>query len=232
MYQAVISSNFDAVALLRYGHFDESTFLLRNALSRIQAFGRLASLTHYGSPALPPKVTSVSLRDAKGSLCSSPVSSTFHVECFDIFAQAFIVEDAGLMSYTDETASTCASVCLYNMALGMHLKGLSLGVAAHIRKASGLYQKVFSVLSTFVKSSSDPLSSLLLGTVLNIVSCESYLRSHAVAEEWKIVYSNLFVWATQSTEYPAIADQPEEMAFFVNCAVFLSNQDIIAASAA
>jgi len=228
MLQSIVSVNFDAVALLRCGRFDESAFLLRTALASIQE-----SAAHPLTPASSTEgqsfgqVLSVSLEDC------DKVASYAYISHFEVFNRAFILEDVDLVSVSDETSSLCASVCLYNMALAVHLKGLTHGCMGNVRKAFGLYQKVFSILSTLNHGPTHSSSSLLLATAMNIISCEAEIRGPASTSEWRGVFTNLFTWATQTEQQvPTIYNNPEESAMFSTCAVMYSKQTFSAAPAA
>lgn len=233
MFESVLTTNFDAVALLRYGRFDESLFLLRVALSAVQEEGAVPPLEACTGEGAQAMVSSIPLEDCEGGCASSKAKSgDDQSSCFDIFTRGFIFEGPRSLANSDRNACLCASVCLYNMALGMHLKGLKEGGLGYLRKASGLYEKVFSILSGFAPEPTDSASSLLLATVLNLIACEGELRGHTSTNSWKIVYSNLYAWATQTAERPAAVHQPEELEFFATSAVLFSNQNFTSAAAA
>ena len=224
MFKSVASTYFDAVSLLRVGRFDESISLLRAALAAVQAAGREPT------QAMGPTgtIVSVSVADCE-DLCSRKFAMGNNTTYFDIFGRAFIFEEIQCLANTDENASLCAAVGLYNMALNMQYKGLRDGVSAYLRKASGLYQKVFDIVRLCNPSPDDTVSCLLLATVLNIIACESELRGHASIEEWKIVYNHLFEWATQT---PCNAIGPEELQLFTSNAVLFASQLVCTAPAA
>uniref|UniRef100_A0A7S3P3I8 KIF-binding protein n=1 Tax=Amphora coffeiformis TaxID=265554 RepID=A0A7S3P3I8_9STRA len=228
MFRSIVSTNFDAVALLRYGRFDESAFLLRTALAAIQQAGVHPMIpTPMSEGQSSGQVLSVSLED-----CDKAVSYTY-LSCFEVFNRAFILEDAESISDSEETFSLFASVCLYNMALAMHMKGLTQGCVGNVRKAVGLYQKVFSILSTLNPSPTHSSSSLLLATAMNIICCEAEIQGPAATKEWRDVFCDLFDWATQTEQQvAAIYNNPEESTMFSTCAVMYCKQTFSAAPAA
>ena len=245
MFESVISANFDAVALLRYGLFDESATHLRSALMTIQRTRHMSPSCQDERSISCPSVSSVLVADkdnnkeqAKRSpntnndTKKTPIFAN-QTSCFDIFNRGFLLEDAvNELPYTEETSAVCASVCLYNMALALHLKGLSKGSAASLRRASGLYEKVYTILCSLAPSPADSLSCMILAAVLNIIACESELRGHAAVEEWKNTYSNLYTWATQGSSCPAVFGHPQDLSFFTTSAVLFQNQEFAAAPAA
>ena len=225
MFESVISNIFDAVALLRYGHFDESTFLLRVALVDIQKAGHLDA---FQGPQEEGKLSTVPI---EGNLKSSGMPNVNQTSCFSVFNRGFIFEDASSLPPTDVAASRCASVCLYNMALGLHLKGLSTGESGYLRKASGLYRKVHTLLSTCTRTPEDSSSTLLLAALLNLIACESELHGHGVVGEFKSTFASLFSWATQA-QCSAVYDQPDDFTFFTTSALLFCNQNLATAPAA
>lgn len=234
MFESILSNNFDAVALLRYGRFDESSFLLRVALTAVQE-ANAVPLEGHAVAAQEAIVVSIPVEDCEGHLCPNKSRTTSGNEtcCFDIFRRGFIFEGPQSLANSHRNACLCASVCLYNMALGMHLKGLTEGGIGYLRKASGLYEKVFSILSGFGPDSTDSACTLLLATVLNLIACEGELRGHSSTNEWKAIYSNLFTWATRTPTNPAsVLNQPEELEIFTTSAVLFSNQKFTSAPAA
>lgn len=234
MFESVLSANFDAVALLRYGRFDESFFLLRVALSAVQEASAIAPpLALESSSSQEALVASIPVQDCEGNICGkSTATNGEETCCYDMFLRGFIFEGPQSLSNSDRNACLCASVCLYNMALGLHLKGVRDGGLGYLRKASGLYEKVFSILTGFAPDSTDSASTLLLATVLNLIACEGELRGQSSPNAWKSVYTNLYAWATQTTAQAPILRQPEELDFFTTSAVLFSNQNFSSAPAA
>lgn len=231
MFESIISVNFDAVALLRYGLFDESLEQLRGAVTAIQATESLPVQQDVGFSS--PKLSSVLVVDQQGKLCSTKARGMVQTNCSDMFMRGFIFEDADSLPFTDENSAVCASVCLYNMALTVHLRARSnSGTTNHLRRASGLYQKVYSILSGLPPTYAESISVLFLATALNIIACENELLGYSAADEWKRMYSSLFSWATQTSSFPAVFDYPQELAFFTTSAIVFYNQKLAAAPAA
>lgn len=175
------------------------------------------------------QVVSVPIQDNDKAITFS------YSSCFELFDRAFILEGVDSPSLSDEAASLCASVCLYNMALALHLKGLIQGGMDCLRKASGLYQKVFTILSSLSTKPTHSTSSLLLATVMNIIACEGEFggpTADAVIH-WKSVFGEYYSWLTSDDEeHPVIYSNPEETDLFTTCAVMFYNQTFAVAAAA
>ena len=229
MFESVLSTNFDAVCLLRRGRFDESMYLLRMAMAAVQAAGN-EPLDSSSAGAPHGIIASVPLQDYEDDL-SFKMAMKNKTSCFDLFERAFIFQGPQSLGNTDENASLCAAVGLYNMALNMHMKGLHTGASIYLVKACGLYQKVFTIIRAVAPAPTDSVAPLFLAAVLNMICCESELRGAPAAQEWKNVYSELFTWATQS-ESSIRAMEPEDLETFCSNAVLLSNQDFCSAPAA
>ena len=209
MFESVVSTNFDAVCLLRTGRFDESLYCLRIALAAVQAAGQEPTGNNKGP---------------QGMIVSVPLQDDDKDEPYvDLFKRAFIFEGSKSLANTDENASLCAAVGLYNMGLAMKLKGGEM----FLSKASGLFQKVFSILRSCAPTPSDSASSLLLATALNIINCESDLYGYSAAQTWINIYLDLFQWAAQEPDF-----EPEEFEVFTSNAVLFSSQHFSAAAAA
>lgn len=230
MFESVISANFDAVALLRYGLFDESVAHLKCAIAGISAAGACSPPLEVEVPL--PKVSSVQVADENGNLCSSKAPVANQTSCFAIFTRGFIFEGVKSLANTAESSAICACVGLYNMALAMHLKGLSQGGEIHLRKAFGLYKRVYDLLPNFTQSPAESMSVMFLAAVLNMIACKSELHGHAAVEEWKNVYNDIFAWATQTTPYPAVCENPQDLSFFTTSIVMFQNQKFATAAAA
>ena len=223
MLESVVTHNFDAVALLRYGRFDESAFLLRKAVEMVQMAGQLP--LEHSPEKMRARVASVPLQDLPVSQASS----------FPLFAKGFILERATFLPNNDEMAPLCASLCLYNLALGVHLKGLARGSASALERAASLYRKVYNILSSYTPSSADSSRAILLAAVVNIIACESELRGPGATatQPWKEVYNQVFSQVTStSQDLSAMMEQPDELTFFTSSAVFYANQNLSAAPAA
>lgn len=234
MFESVLASNYSAVALLRYGRLEESMVLLRQASAAIKD----ASTVESTSPTMIPRdqvaraeVVSVALDDCECTFF--PQDDDSNVASFDFFKRGFVFEgQSQSLANTAENACICACVCLYNMALAMHLKGLMTGQSSYLRKASALYQKVFTIVQNYAPEPEDSISSLMLGAVLNIIACENELQGHSATKKWKVLFKDLFYWATQSVHTSALIQQPEEFDFFTVSLLLYSNENIVAASAA
>eukprot|EP00977_Amphora_coffeiformis_P013145 scaffold3400_cov169-Amphora_coffeaeformis.AAC.9 len=100
------------------------------------------------------------------------------ISCSHIFNRAFIFEGPSSLNSTDENASLCASVGLYNMALAAHSEGLTRGGPSCLVAASGLYRKAFSILQALAPLPTNSVSSFLLATVLNLIACENELGGY------------------------------------------------------
>jgi hypothetical protein len=222
---SLATTNFDAVALLRYGRFDESMFMLRVALSTITdtPSTRLEEATE-----IRPSIMSLPIDASCDKPTYSP-DSTFS----DLFARAFVFEGTATLPNTDRNAALSAAVCLYNMALNFQVKGLKNGDMQLITKATGLYEKVFSILSSYDPDCRDTTSSLLLATVLNLIASKNELYGEVpTTKQWKTVYNNLYGCLMYGSSRPVILESPEEMAFFTTSAVVFDNERHICAAAA
>lgn len=235
MFESVLSTNFDAVSLMKVGRYDESMYLLKVALSAIQDAGRRQEwCDHVGALGMIVSVP-LGLEDCGRSHPKAP-SCTAEVSFSGIFHRAFIFHGPQSLADMDENASICASVGLYNMALGMHLKGLTNGGHACLHRATGLYKKVFALLRSHALVPTDSVSSLLLATVLNIVACEGEIRGYgdSSTQRWMQIYNDLYAWATSSSDCgsPAVMQQAEEMEIFASSSVFFAGQNFCTAAAA
>lgn len=226
MFESAISLNFDAVSLLRCGRLDDSIYLLKSVLSVVQT----AEVPEFSQAVIGPQ----------GRVVSVPLDGDPHDDCIpkltprvssNLFNRAFIFEGHQSLANTDENASLCASVGLYNMALTLQMKGLTTEGPTCLAKAAGLYQKVFSILQVLAPEPTHSVSSLLLATVLNLVACESELRGYPPARPWMNVFRNLFAWATRLPE-AALLQQPEEVEIFAATSVFFASGNLCAAAAA
>ena len=227
MFESVLSTNFDAVSLMKIGRFDESMFLLKMALTAVQNAGQERS-EDAGTLGM---IVSVPLEDC--TRFSKFTSSHTEVSFTGLFNRAFIFKGPQSLGNMDENASLCASVGLYNMALNMQLKGLTGGGLPYLSKAAGLYKKVFSILRSYALVPTDSTSSLLLATVLNIIACESELKGYNSTQPWMQVYNDLFAWATQfSSSCAAVLQQPEEIDIFAASSVFFASHNFCTAAAA
>jgi hypothetical protein len=225
---SIITTNFDAVALLRYGRFDESMFMLRVALATISE-SRSAAVKET-APEVTPSIMSLPIEDSCSSSNNnnnSPDSTYSHM-----FARGFVFEGTSSIPNTDRNAALCAVVCLYNMALSLHVKGLKHGGSHLIATAAELYQKVYSLLSSYQLESSDSVCSLLLATVLNLIAAESELRGDVPTSPWKSVYNKLYAMLLYGTDRRVIFENPEEFSFFTTCAVVFDNEKHMSAAAA
>lgn len=210
MFESAISTNFDAVCFLRSGCFDEALFCSKVSLASVQAAGQ--------------KPTEDSMGTSTATIVSVPVHDGSNDKAsVDLFNRAFILEGTKSLANTDENASLCAAVGLYNMALAMKAKGGEMFLA----KAMGLFQKVFSIVRACAPTPTDSMSSLFLATVLNLIACQSELFGFSAAQPWINVYQDLFQWAAQA---PSL--EPEEFEVFASNAVLLSSQQFSAAAAA
>uniref|UniRef100_A0A7S3P7L8 Uncharacterized protein n=1 Tax=Amphora coffeiformis TaxID=265554 RepID=A0A7S3P7L8_9STRA len=231
MFESVLSTNFDAVSLMKIGRFDESIYLLKLAIAAVQNAGQQEHREDEGALGM---VVSVPLEYC--DRLSKFTSSTTEVSFSGICNRAFIFQGSQSLANMDENASLCASVGLYNMALNMHLKGLTIGGPACLSKASGLYKRVFTILRSYALFPIDSVSSLLLATVLNIVACESELKGYCddSTQQWMKVYNDLFAWATTQSdcESAAILQHPEEIDLFASSSVFFAGQNFCTAAAA
>ena len=231
MFESAISTNFDAVSILRCGRFDESLHLLKSVLSVVQQ-------------AVAFHESSQEESGPQGVILSVPVEGDGHEDerlpkftpslsgsCSNLFNRAFIFDGNESLANTDENASLCASVGLYNMALTLHLKGLTTEGPSCLIKASGLYRKVYTILQTLEPQPTDSVSSLLLATVLNLIACQGELQGHQSAQPWMQVYMHVYAWATQSS-HAAVSQQPEERSIFAASSIFFSSQNLCTAAAA
>lgn len=258
MFEQVLRANFDAVALLRCGHYRPAMTLLTQALTVVQQ----TTTDPYQAPSPAPmrNVISVVLhdddnedQDAQYNPRMLPSSQLPYAE---IFQRGFIVETGhhAALTNSDQDASLCACVCLYNMALLMHLKGLQTdgGGLSHLHKACRLYQKVFALLVDLAPEPTDSMINLLLATLLNLIACQGELvGNHSpVSQEYKAVYNNFFEWATScspssSSEKntsleedeedgprPAIYQQAEDFDFFAASTIFFHNENLATSPAA
>lgn len=231
MFKSVVASNFDAVALLRYGRFDESMALLRGAYVAIKEVG--ASTPMDFGQGVPISVASAPVDDCEGTLLCDKTGLALGTASQDLFKRAFVLEGPlASLEPTTENACICATVCLYNMALNMHLKGLTMGQSRFLRKTSAIYQKVFELVNSYSPEPADSLSSLLLATVLNLIACESELRGQNSTYKWKNLYKELYFWATQSVPNSFVLRQAEEIDFFTISVLLYTNENLIAAAAA
>lgn len=234
MFSSVVASNFEAVALLRCGRFEESVALLKKASMAIKAAG--ADPSQFGQGASAAVVSVPLLED----FCAEETFFSFHKTAlvketapYDLFMRAFVVdEEAQPLLNTFENACICASVCLYNMALNMHMKGLISGQSGFLRKASALYEKVFAILSNYSPEPTETVTTLLLANVLNSIACESELQGHNSTYKWKRMYKELFCWMAQCAHTPAFPQQPEEFDFFTVSFLLYTNENLIAAATA
>lgn len=227
MFESVLDTNFDAVSLMKIGRFDESMYLLKLLLTAVQNADR-----DQGQDAASQQgvVASVPLEDCYRSSKFTP--SHLEVSFGGLFRRAFIFEGSQPLANTDENASLCASVGLFNMALSMHLKGLTAGGHGYLTKASSLYKKVFSVLRSCSLAPTDSACSMLLATVLNLIACESEIKGQDEStRKWKQVFTNLMAWATQFS-CAAVLQQPEEVDIFAASSVFFASQNFCTAAAA
>jgi hypothetical protein len=226
---SILTTNFDAVALLRYGRFDESVLMLRAALSTISV-SRSAAVNETATE-VTPSIMSLPIEDSCNSNNSnnniSPDSTYSHM-----FARGFVFEGTSSIPNTDRNAALCAVVCLYNMALSFHVKGLKHGGSHLIAKAAELYQKVYYLLSTYQLQSGDSVCSLLLATVLNLIAAESELLGDVPTSPWKSVYNKLYALLLYGTDRPVIFENPEEFSFFATCAIVFDNEKHTSAAAA
>jgi hypothetical protein len=75
------------------------------------------------------------------------------------------------------------------------------------------------------------VSALFLAAILNKIACESELRGHTATQQWRTLYNDAFIWATQSAS-EAIAMNPEDLEVFASNADLLSSQCFRTAPAA
>ena len=227
MFETVLSTNTDAVCLLRCGKFDESMYLLRAALVAVQAAGMETNQAQSQGP--QGMIVSVPLNDEDIGSPGPRVNKLNCTSSVELFDKAFIFEGPQSLANTDENASLCAAVGMYNMALTMHLKALQRGSSQLLLKASLLYQKAFTVIHAMAPSPTSSISSLFLATVLNKIACEAELGGYCRVQEWRSVYSDMYAWATQFNE---VTMEPEDLELFASNAVILSSSVFCTAPAA
>lgn len=229
MFDSALSTNLNAVCLLRQGRFDACIHLLKAALASVQEASQdmcdeestgLQVATVATVPLLDNDVDQFVFQHRLGSNKTC---------CFDVFLRGFLLEGPSL-AITDENAALCAAVGLYNMALAMQLKGLLVGGTTYLRKASGLYQKAFTILRA--SQHPDEVASLLLATLMNLIACQGELCGHAAADEWMSVYNDIFSWVTTQSTIAYDAVEPEELEDFASSAVLFASQSFCTAPAA
>jgi len=205
MLDYAVSIIFDAVSILRCGRFDESMDLFKSVLYMIQQTAHdqgFKSGTRGAIVSIPVKEEDDLFPQAFEGLSSA--------DCSNLFDRAFIFDVSSSLTYTNENAALCVSVVLYNLALSMHLKGLTNGGPSFLYKALRLYERAYSILQALAPHPTDSASSLLLATVLNLVNCQIELGGSQSAEPWTRLYMVLYPWATQSFQALAVTRYPDE----------------------
>ena len=223
MFEQVISKNYEAVSLLQKGRLEESLQLFKSVLKEVQTGPCQGTPVQQGERG---DVSSISLGDIRHNIQFFKMTPTFRV-----FDRAFVFETTETLQNTDENASLCAAVGLYNLALNMHLKALSYrGGIIYLKRAHNLYQKVFSILRAYPLTRTDSRSTLLLATILNLIACETETCGYTSTEKWQHVYMEVFAWATADASFNISCQ--EEMDILTSGAVLFTCQNFCTAAAA
>lgn len=247
-----MSSNFDAVAFMRFGQNRQAASTLKSALQQLAAAcpesaGGAASedLKNMNGSQQEEDLDQPGIFTIKISDSSIPSSSTKDGDSSqEMFCRAFVfsptygqetMSSSSSGSFNEKISAECAALCLYNLGLCFQLEGLRNGDSAMLAKSIQLYARAYKVVGDCRLAPNDPLVVLLMAVSVNLACIHAELYDLTGAEMWRNTFRSIYTWATRSSSPSStrfLPWEPEDFSFFSFCAVVFENQKLSSAAAA